>query len=323
MPYPARPIEPRATRAASLLAAAALLGLTVACAPSGSPSGPRPQGTNPTQASGPPQGFDTSIYPGDALMRGWRTASPYRWVGYYLPAPCHRDPSWSGKRASLEQMGWGTAVVYLGQQDWVNAAPAQPVAPASPAAPVTTPPASPPPAATATDSAAAAAPAMPAVPAEPGQCATVRLTAPQGTAEADDAIAKALAEGFPAGTSIYLDVERVRAVSPALQAYVRAWVERVLTEGRYRPALYVHAYNAQALYDIAHAVYDAHGLQGRPRFWIANASGFSRDRSVADVGFPFADVWQGQFHVTETWGGQAHFIDVNLSTDDSPSAPPR
>jgi len=314
---PVSNLIPPARRRPRAAIAAALLAIS-ACAPSG-PAGPGPSGTNPAQTSGTPLGFDTSIYPGDAAMRAWRTASPYRWVGYYLPAPCHRDPSWSGKRASLQQMGWGTAVVYLGQQDWVNAAPAQP----APPAPLTPAPVPAPADSTRPDSAAApVAPAAPALPAEPGQCATVRLTTQQGTAEADDAIAKAQAEGFAPGTAIFLDVERVRAVSPALAGYVRAWVERVLTQGRYRPALYVHAFNAQALFDVARVPYDSRGLTTRPLFWVASPAGFARDRAPADLGFAFADAWQGQFHVTETYGGFPLMIDVNVSTAQFPNAAP-
>jgi hypothetical protein len=136
------------------------------------------------QLDGKHLGFDTHTYPGEKTMRAWKNApgAPYRWVGYYLPAPCHRDPSWSGKRAALRQMGWGTAVIYLGQQDWVNAAPAQPVTPApAPAQPAPAP----------ADTTRRDSAATPAAPPEPGQCATVRLTTQQGTAEADDAITKA------------------------------------------------------------------------------------------------------------------------------------
>ena len=64
-------------------------------------------------------GFDTSLYPGDAGMTAWlKPASPYEWVGYYLEAPCHKDASWSGKRQKLTEMGWGLAVIYVGQQTW-------------------------------------------------------------------------------------------------------------------------------------------------------------------------------------------------------------
>src|SRR4030095_16576310 len=67
---------------------------------------------------GPYLGFDTSDYPGDAAMQSWREHADYDWVGYYLQAPCHKDDSWTGKRDTLETMGWGVAVVYVGQQTW-------------------------------------------------------------------------------------------------------------------------------------------------------------------------------------------------------------
>src|SRR5438270_243792 len=70
-------------------------------------------------SSGPHLGFDTFAYPGDDAMRAWLKADkPYKWVGYYLSAPCHPDDSWEGKRATLSGMGWGMAVIYVGQQTW-------------------------------------------------------------------------------------------------------------------------------------------------------------------------------------------------------------
>jgi hypothetical protein len=69
-------------------------------------------------AAAPHLGFDTFAYPGDDAMRAWLTADKYRWVGYYLPAPCHNDDSWEGKRDTLSEMGWGMAVIYVGQQTW-------------------------------------------------------------------------------------------------------------------------------------------------------------------------------------------------------------
>src|SRR5256885_14447901 len=73
--------------------------------------------TGPAPIRSTHPGFDTSIYPGDAAMTAWlKPNSPYEWVGYYLQAPCHRDPSWMGKRQTLTNMGWGLAVLYVGQQ---------------------------------------------------------------------------------------------------------------------------------------------------------------------------------------------------------------
>src|SRR4051812_49909014 len=70
-------------------------------------------------SDGPHLGFDTFAYPGDDAMKAWLTADkPYSWVGYYLSAPCHNDDTWEGKRATLSNMGWGMAVIYVGQQTW-------------------------------------------------------------------------------------------------------------------------------------------------------------------------------------------------------------
>src|SRR4051812_4210566 len=65
-------------------------------------------------------GFDTHTYPGTKTMKAWKETpgSPYSWVGYYLPSPCHADRSWIGKRDTLTAMKWGIAIVYVGQQTW-------------------------------------------------------------------------------------------------------------------------------------------------------------------------------------------------------------
>src|SRR6185295_13367439 len=114
--------------AAAVLAACGspAAGPVPAPGPAPRPGPAAPSGAN---AAGAFPGFDTGIYPGDEALRAWRQASPYVWVGYYLPAPCHRDASWSGKRERLIGMGWGTAVIYLGQQDWAASPTRVPAAP--------------------------------------------------------------------------------------------------------------------------------------------------------------------------------------------------
>jgi hypothetical protein len=281
----------------SVLAAAAA-GLLGGCAGGAtvSPSpGPAPSGriTIPGNTA---LGIDAYQYPGDAAMRDWKAQSPYSWTGYYLAAPCHRDATWMGRRDALARMGWGIAVVFVGQQDWAR--------PDTAAAPAPAP----------RDTTAA-----PAAPKPPPQCSSSLLTEPRGTADADTAMARAAADGFAPGTTVFLDVERVASVSPALETYVRAWLARVLADGRFRPGMYVHAANAQRLYDIAQAAYSARGLAERPRFWIATPAGFSRDRTPADVGFPFADAWQGVIHQSETWGTHPITVDVSVSTPGFPS----
>jgi hypothetical protein len=237
-------------------------------------------------------GFDISIYPGDAALLAWRhPASPYRWVGYYLAAPCHRDASWMGTLPRVQSLGWGTALIYVGQQDWTNIPSARTVvaAPSQEAALVT--------------------------------CSASLLTAEQGRTEAADAIAKASSEGFPAGSTIYLDIENVSTVSPTLLDYYAAWIGAVLRDGQYRPGVYASKANAPALHQAAVDAYASAGASGAARFWIASSAGFTLINDPREVGLDYAAVWQGMFNVQQTWGGTTLAIDANVASSVSPSAP--
>ena len=164
-------------------------------------------------------GFDTSLYPGDAAMRAWRApSSPYEWVGYYLGAPCHGNTSWLGRRAFLGSLGWGTAVLYVGQQTWEGVPTAQ--MSASPAARVTL----------------------------SSTCSRTMLSGAQGTIEGSDAAAKTANEGFPAGTVIFLDIEYMSTITQPMRDYYRSWVAQVLADGRYLPGIYCHKSNAAAIH---------------------------------------------------------------------------
>jgi hypothetical protein len=222
------------------------------------------------------------------VMRQWREASPYRWVGYYLPAPCHPRSTWQGKRAALGDIGWGFAVLFVGEQDW--AAIADP-----PEGPGDTP------------------------PGEAPRCTAANLSAERGAQDARAAVAAAAADGFPASTTIYLNVERVEAISPQLAAYVRAWVGGLLDDGGMRPGLYLHARNADALRAEAAAAYSERQRSGAARLWVAKSGGFDLRSSPAASGVDGANVWQGLFGVRETWGGAALTIDANVADTPSPS----
>jgi hypothetical protein len=226
-------------------------------------------------------GFDTSIYPGDATMRTWKEHAPYAWVGFYLPAPCHKDASWSGKRQTLADMGWGIALVYVGQQVWER-----PVKPRSKSA--TT-------------------------------CATSLVSAQRGVSEAIDAVAKTASEGFPTGTAIFLDIERMERMPQKMRDYYRAWVSRVLLDGRYRPGIYAHKHNAEQIYADVRAAYDAAGVADEPPFWVASGRGFNEGKAPSEVGHQFANVWQGRLDITQRWNDVQLPIDVNVSDTPSPS----
>jgi hypothetical protein len=166
-------------------------------------------------------GFDAWRYPGDDLMVEWRRSSPYRWVGYYLPSPCHRAETFAGRRQFLTQTGWGVAVIYVGQQLFEDQTPAE----------IT----------------------------ESTVCSSALLTAERGVADGDDAVARTRAEGFPPGTVIFLDIERVGRIPPELITYYHAWLRTILADGTYRPGTYAHSSNASGLYTVAQRVLQEEG----------------------------------------------------------------
>lgn len=247
-------------------------------------------------------GFDTGIYPGDAAMRAWmRPNSPYHWVGYYLAAPCHRDASWEGKRETLATMGWGIAVLYVGQQVWEGVPDRVATSDTAPSA---------------GDTLRSDAAVQRSI-----VCSRTLLTAAQGTAEADDAIAKVEADGFARGTHIFLDIERMTTVPQTMRDYYRAWVTRVLVDGRFRPAIYSHQRNAADIYADVRVVFDAAGVREEPSFWISSPAAFTPTSSPTDVGFRFARAWQGMVDVMQMWNGVRLRVDVNVADSPSPSAP--
>ena len=246
------------------------------------------------QQEGKVMGFDTHTYPGDRTMAAWKAApgAPYRWVGYYLPAPCHKDRSWSGKRQTLVDMGWGIAVVYVGQQTWGRTPrPSQKRLAALTKA---------------------------------GKTCNADFISPQhGVAEADDAIAAAEREGFPERSIVYLDLERMEKMPVVMRDYYRAWSRRLLEDGRYRPGVYVHAHNAQTVYDDVKSEFVAAGVDEEPRVWVATGRGYEEGKAPQDVGFAFAGVWQGMIDVARTVADIKLPLDVNVSAWSSPSDPDR
>lgn len=244
------------------------------------------------QLGGKHLGFDTHTYPGDKTMRAWKNAkgAPYRWVGYYLVSPCHKDASWSGKRQTLTDMSWGLAAVYVGQQTWGRT-----------------------PRPTRARLASLAR--------QKATCNADLLTAGRGTADGSDAIAKTLQEGFPPRSVVFLDIERMEKMPQAMRDYYRAWSRRLLQDGRYLPGVYVHAHNAQVVHDDLTAEFVAAGVKEEPRIWVAIGRGFDESKSPQDVGFTFAGVWQGMIDVARAVADIRLPVDVNVSSWLSPSEP--
>ncbi len=267
-------------------------------------------------------GFDTYAYPGDQAMIAWRHDDvPFEWVGYYLPsAPCHKGESWSGKRQTLADMGWGMAVIYVGQQVW-SGTPRQRIVKTKwvtktvkqtrrvngkrvprnvrKRVPVKT---------------------VTYARAQPGQsCSTHLVSGARGKQDANDAIQRAEREGFPAGTVVFLDIERMEKTPTAMRDYYKAWTKRMLEHGTYKPGYYVHTHNARLIYnDVASIFIDA-GKRDSPPFWVASGRGFTEDKEPHEVGHDFAKVWQGLLDVVQTHNGVQLPIDVNVSAIPSPS----
>jgi len=282
-------------------------------------------------------GFDTYGYPGDAVMRAWRHEEvPYEWVGYYLPSPCHKDESWSGKRERLTDMGWGMAVVYVGQQTWDRTPRAYETKYravkvrttvkkrvyrtvvrngkrvrryTTKSVPVTR-----------TKYVAYRVPVN-AADRPIDQCNANLVGGVRGRIEADDAVRRAEKEGFAHGSVIFLDIEYMDKTPQAMRDYYTAWTRRVLDDGRYVPGYYAHKRNAQRIYDDVKLEFLAAGKSGEPPFWIAGGSDFSPERSSpSEVGHEFAAVWQGVLDVVQEWQGHKLPLDVNVASVSDPSS---
>jgi hypothetical protein len=245
------------------------------------------------QAGGKHLGFDTHTYPGDRTMTAWKNApgAPYKWVGYYLPSPCHKDASWTGKRKQLTDMGWGLAVVYVGQQTWGRTPRA--LSPARLAALVKS----------------------------GATCNADLVSADRGAVDGRDAIAATQREGFVDRSTVFLDIERMEKMPSSMRDYYRAWARTLLTDGHYLPGVYVHAFNAQVVHDDLVAEYAAANVKADPRIWIASGRGFEEGKAPQDVGFAFAGMWQGMIDVARAVADIKLPIDVNVAAWSSPSDP--
>ena len=185
-------------------------------------------------------------------------------------------------------MGWGMAVIYVGQQTWGR---------------------------TPHPGSKLAQSAMK----HGATCNADLVGADRGKIDGTDAVAKAAAYGFPQGTVIFPDVERMEKMPQAMRDYYKAWASRVLADGRYRVGVYVHAHNAETVHADLGQVFAAAGNKEDPTIWVASGHNFSRDKAPTDVGHAFANVWQGMLDIVESNNGVKLPIDVNVAAVPSPS----
>jgi hypothetical protein len=162
--------------------------------------------------------------------------------------------------------------------------------------------------------------AGPATAAAGPDCGVKPLTHEQGGLDGDQAVAIATGDGFPAGSTIFLDVERADPFPQALGDYVRGWITRVLSRG-YLPGVYGHKLNADLLSQIQKAAFNAAGVTATPPFWVANSVGFELGKTPAQSGYSFATIWQTPSDASETWGGVTFRIDRNVAAKANPSRP--
>jgi len=163
------------------------------------------------------------------------------------------------------------------------------------------------------------------------------LNAANGQLDAQDACDKTLAEGFPDGTWIYLDVEwSDTGITPSRAEYVVAWARQVLQLNRYSPAIYCPGQDVPALFAGLMNAFRGAGRDDRPRFWVAiNSRPFDPTLPPADSGTPEAVAWQqllssrnnrhyeqrpnGEFY--RTADGRRWETDLNVAVLGDPSAP--
>src|SRR4051812_44535846 len=255
-------------------------------------------------------GFDTNVYPGDRAMDAWKRSGLYDWVGYYLAAPCHSDDSWSGKRAKLVNNGWGLAVIYVGQQTWGRSyARTKRVLVVKKKK-------------NGHEKRTYRVKQLTKIPVatnDGSHCGVQFVNATQGKIDARDAIAEAQSDGFPNGTTIFLDVEFMDAVPQRMRDYYRAWTRQVLADGRFKPGMYVHTSNASTVYDDVTDEFERAGDWRDPSFWISGTGGFSEYRAPTDTGHEFATAWQGLLDVVREHNGVRLPVDVSVATVASPS----
>jgi hypothetical protein len=164
----------------------------------------------------------------------------------------------------------------------------------------------------------------------------VHFTAPtaatQGTAAADDAIAKASALGLPGGSPLYYDMESYSLHDPActqaVQTFVSAWVAE----------LHAHGWVAGVYGSATSTGRDLQALAGTPSspddVWIANWNG---QESVFGDPYVVDSIWTSHQRIhqyrgghRETWGGAALDVDsdyvdgavVSPTGAPAPAAPP-
>jgi hypothetical protein len=155
-------------------------------------------------------------------------------------------------------------------------------------------------------------------------CGKNKLSRAAGTGHGQDTITKFKAEGFAAGTIVFLDVEHYSgALSASMADYIRGWIGALLDDGTVGAGIYCPARKAKAIQAAAQKEYAEHGQpDGAPALWIVKVTDhkFNTATSIpTDCGVPFANVWQGVIDIQEQHGDVTMTIDQNVADSSNPS----
>jgi hypothetical protein len=141
------------------------------------------------------------------------------------------------------------------------------------------------------------------------------VTAAQGTIDGDDCAAKMLAEGFPARSCCFLDLE---SPDGAFMPYVDAWVTAMEKRG-WTSGVYVSHLMAAVIATVhpntriwAYKVASVAGSSGSAPFSTEDPSG---------SGYAGAVIWQHEDEVTISGPGYSFTVDLDTSTVADPAAP--
>ncbi|MBI3641966.1 MAG: DUF1906 domain-containing protein [Thaumarchaeota archaeon] len=227
------------------------------------------------------------------MQNCWDTKN-YFFVGYYLPrAPNVFSNSWRGKRKFLKSIGWGFAVIYVGQL------------------------------------------------LKKYNGIQTNLTKSQGFQDGKNAEQIAMNEGFPSGTTIFLDVEnyadhnsksKTPKIDPSTKNYVEGWIEYFVKNNYYVPGLYCYLLYSDELYNLSQSVYRSNNQSGAAKIWIFYTG--SINHGVTKITFnlttsptvarPFAEIWQGQQNVQvqcpcPIQSGNFLTVDLDTAVNQNPS----
>lgn len=144
------------------------------------------------------------------------------------------------------------------------------------------------------------------------------VTAAQGAVDGVQTVNDMQAEGFPLGSTVFLDLENGPPFTSVEQSYVSAWVDTVAHNG-YQPGVYCSYQFAQVVYNLRKGV----------RLWVFHVPSVEKHNNnlmtfptplIEQSGFALADIWQREDAAVLTQFGNM-LVDLDVATSRDPGAP--